>query len=66
MSLLHLTAELSVHLDDDVYVIEEHQLTLPITLIAERPALVEYSVMVHPVVTDSNATGMCHNPKSIP
>ena len=55
-----------MHLDDDVYVIEEHQLTLPITLITERPALVEYSVMVHPVVTDSNATGMCHNPTSIP
>ena len=49
----------SVHLDDDVYVIEEHHLTLPITLIAERPALVEYDVMVHPVVTDSNATSLC-------
>ena len=45
-----------MHLDDDVYAIEEHQLqlVLPITVIANRPALMEYNVIVHPVVTDSN------------
>ena len=50
--------EFSIHFDDDVYIIGEHQLVLPITVIAERPALVEYDVLVHPVVTDSNATSM--------
>ena len=54
----YFVIELSVHFDDDVYVIEEHQLVLPITVIAERPALVEYDVLVHPVVTGSNATGL--------
>ena len=49
---------MSVHFDDDVYIIEEHQLVLPITVIAERPALVEYDVLVHPIVTGSNATGL--------
>lgn len=43
-------------MSDDVYIIEEHQSVLPVTVIAERPAFVSYDVLVHPVLNDSNAT----------
>ena len=48
--------ELRVFLDDDIYIVEEHQSVLPVTIIAERPAFVSYNVLVHPVLNDSNAT----------
>ena len=56
MGILNL--ELDVYFSEDVYIIQENQPSLPVMLITERPAFVPFDVLVHPILSDFNATGL--------
>ena len=56
MGILNL--ELDVYFSEDVYIIKENQPSFPVMLITERPAFVPFDVLVHPVLSDFNATGL--------